>query len=143
MDLSQGFEGKFDFAVFPDEMVLENVKLGKVCDIKKVFGKVLEVKNRSGYPHSYEIRTVSARRAGIGVESGYQDCPDPAFLTFDRSKFDIKGKKKTKVKMHLNFPKGEDYAGKKYIFVVRIRLLGEEFLLNRYLKLYVTTLAEL
>ena len=139
-DLSQEFGGRFDFAVFPYEMVVENVKLGQVCDIKKVFGKVLELKNRSRYPHIYEIRSISAKRAGIEVESGYEDCADPDFLTFDKSKFGLKGKKKTRIKMYLNFPKREEYAGRKYIFVTRIRLLEEEFLLNRYLKLYVSTL---
>ncbi len=141
-DLSEEFAGRFDFAVFPDEMVLKNVKIGGVCDIKKVVGKVLEVKNLSRYPHIYEIRSISAERAGIGVENGYEDCPHPDFLTFNKSKFGLKRKKKSKVKMCLNFPKREEYAGKKYIFVVRIRLLEKEFLLNRYLKLYVTTAGE-
>ncbi len=141
-DLSQEFAGKLDFAVFPDEMVLENVKIGEVCDIKKVIGKVLEVKNLSRYPHIYEIRSISAKRAGIEVGDGYEDCPLPDFLTFDKSKFGLKKKKKSRVKMYLNFPEREEYAGKKYIFVIRIRLLEEEFLLNRYLKLYVTTAAE-
>ncbi len=141
-DLSQEFAGKLDFAVFPDEMVLENVKIGGAYDIKKVIGKVLEVKNLSRYPHIYEIRSISAKRAGIEVEGGYEDCPDPDFLTFDKSDFGLKRKKKSKIKMHLNFPEREEYAGKKYIFVIRIRLLEEEFLLNRYLKLYVTTAAE-
>lgn len=139
-DLSQEFAGKLDFAVFPDEMVLENVKIGEVCDIKKVIGKVLEVKNLSRYLHIYEIRSISAKRAGIEVEDGYEDCPDPDFLTFDKSGFGLKKKKKSKVKMYLNFSEREEYAGKKYIFVIRIRLLEEEFLLNRYLKLYVSTL---
>jgi hypothetical protein len=139
-DLSKEFGGKFDFAIFPDEIVLGNVKLGKIYDIKKVFGKLLEVKNCSLYSRIYEIKSISREKAGIGVKNGYEDCPNPDFLTFDKSKFDLKGKKKTRVKMYLNFPKREEYAGKKYIFVVRIRFLGEEFLLNRYLKLYVSTL---
>lgn len=141
-DLSQEFAGRFDFAVFPDEMLLENIKIGGVYDIKKVVRKVLEVKNLSRYPHIYEIRSISAKRAGIGIENGYEDCPDPDFLTFNKSKFGLKKKKKTRVKMYLNFPKREEYAGKKYVFVIRIRLLEEEFLLNRYLKIYATTAAE-
>lgn len=139
-DISKEFAGGFDFAVFPEEMVLKNVKLGEVCDIKKVFGKALEVKNLSPYHHIYEIKSISARRAGIEVENGYEDCPDPDFLTFDNSKFGLKRKGKTKIKMYLNIPKREEYAGKKYIFVIRIRLLEDEFLLHRYLKLYVSTL---
>lgn len=139
-DLSQEFAGRLDFAVFPDEMVLENVKIGEVCDIKKVVGKVLEVKNLSPYSHIYEIRSISAKRTGIKVKNGYEDCLDPDFLTFDKSRFGLKKKKKSKVKMYLSFPQREEYAGKKYIFVIRIRLLEEEFLLNRYLKLYVSTL---
>lgn len=141
-DLSQEFAGRFDFAVFPDEMVLENIKIGGVYNIKKVVRKVLEVKNLSRYPHIYEIKSISAERAGIGIENGYEDCPDPDFLTFNKSKFGLKKKKKTRVKMYLNFPKREEYAGKKYVFVIRIRLLEEEFLLNRYLKIYATTAAE-
>ncbi len=141
-DLSQEFAGRFDFAVFPDEMVLENIKIGGVYNIKKVVRKVLEVKNLSRYPHIYEIKSISAERAGIGIENGYEDCPDPDFLTFNKSKFGLKRKKKSKVKMCLNFPKREEYAGKKYVFVIRIRLLEEEFLLNRYLKIYATTAAE-
>jgi len=141
-DLSQEFAGRFDFAVFPDEMVLENVEIGEVYDIKKVVGKVLEVKNLSRYPHIYEIRSISAKRAKVKVENEYEDCPHPDFLTFDKSNFGLKKKKKSKVKICLNFPKREEYAGKKYIFVIRIRLLEEGLLLNRYLKLYVTTAAE-
>jgi hypothetical protein len=142
MDLSQEFAGKFDFAVFPDEIVLENVSLGKVCDIKKMFGKVLEVKNSSHYPHIYEVKSISAKRAGVEIKDGYEDCPDPDFLTFDKSKFSLKGMRKNKVKMYVNFPKREECAGKKYVFIIRIRLLEEEFLLNRYLKIYLTTATE-
>ena len=138
-DLSREFGGKFDFAIFPDEMVLGNVKPGKIYDIKKVFGKLLEVKNCSPYSRIYEIKSISAEKAGIGVQNGYEDCPDTGFLTFDKSKFGLKGRKKAKIKMYLNFPEREEYAGKKYIFVIKIRLLEEEFLLSRYLKLYVTT----
>ena len=143
MDLSEEFGGRFDFAVFPDEMALENVKLGVACDINKAFAKVLKVKNCSRYAHVYEIRSISLKKAGIGIENGYEDCPEPDFLTFDKSKIGLKGRKKTRVKMYLNFPEKEEYTGKKYIFVIRIRLLEEEFLLNRYLKLYVTTAEEL
>lgn len=139
-DLSKEFGGRFDFSVFPDEISLKNLKLGEVCNINKVFGKALEVKNLSRFLHTYEIRSISAKGAGIEVENGYEDCPDPDFLTFDKSEFELKRKKRTKVKMYLTFPKKEEYAGKKYIFAIRIRLLEEEFLLNRYVKLYVTTI---
>lgn len=141
-DISKEFAGRYDFAVFPDEMVLENIRIGKVCDIKKIVGKVLEVKNLSRYSHIYQLRSISAKRAGATVENGYEDCPDPDFLTFDKADFGLKGKKKGKVKMYLNFPQKEEYTGKKYVFVIRIRLREEEFLLNRYLKLYVTTSGE-
>ncbi|MFB0526061.1 MAG: hypothetical protein ACETVO_01155 [bacterium] len=141
-DFSQEFAGRFDFAVFPDEIILEHVKIDEVYDIKKVVGKILEVKNLSPYLHTYEIRSISAKRAGVRVEKGYEDCPDPDFLTFDKSEFGLERKKKSKVKMYLNFPKKEEYAGRKYMFVIRIRLVKEEFLLNRYLKLYVTTVGE-
>ncbi len=139
-DLSKEFGESFDFAVFPDEVSLENLKLGEVCDVRKVFGKLLRVKNRSHYPHMYEIRSVSPKIAAVRVKNGYEDCPDPELLTFDKSKFELKGKKKARVGIYLNFPKREEYAGKKYLFAIRIRLLEEEFLLNRYVKLYVTTI---
>jgi len=141
-DLSQEFPGKFDFAILPEEMVLKDIELGKFCDIKKLFGKVLQVKNLSHFPQDYEIRSISLKTAGIGMENGYEACPDPNFFTFDRSKFSLKKNKKAKVKMYFDFPKKEEYASKKYLFVARIRLLGEEFILNRYLKIYVTTARE-
>jgi len=141
-DLSQEFPGKFDFAILPDEMVLKDIGLGKFCDIKKLLGKLLQVKNLSRFPQHYEIRSISMKTAGIGMENGYEACPDPDFLTFDRSKFSLKRNKRARVKIYLDFPRREEYAGKKYLFVARIRLLGEEFILNRYLKIYVTTARE-
>jgi len=138
-DLSKEFGGRFEFAVFPDEISLEDLKPGEVCDVKKIFGKLLRVKNRSHYPHIYEIRSVSPKRAGVRVKNGYEDCPDPDLLTFDKSKFELKGKKRARVGMYLTFPKREEYAGKKYLFAIRIRLWEQEFLLDRYVKLYVTT----
>ena len=138
-DISREFAGRYDFAVFPDEVVLENVKIGEVYDIKKTIRKVLEVKNVSRYPHVYEIKSISVKRADARVKNGYAECPDPDFLTFDKADFGLKRKKKRKIKMYLNFPQREEYAGKKYMFVIRIRLREEKFLLNRYLKLYVTT----
>jgi len=141
-DLSQEFPGKFDFAILPDEMVLKDIELGKFCDIKKLLGKVLQVKNLSRFPQDYEIRSISVKTAGTGIENGYEACPDPDFLTFDRSKFSLKRNKKARLKIYLDFPRREQYAGKKYLFVARIRLLGEEFILNRYLKIYVTTAGE-
>lgn len=141
-DVSKEFARRYDFAVFPDEMVLENVKITEVCDIEKTMGKVLEVKNLSRYSHVYQLKSVSAKRTGVRVEDGYTDCPNPDFLTFDKAEFGLERKKKSKVKMYFNFPRKKEYAGKKYVFVVRIRLVQEEFLLHRYLKLLVTTSEE-
>ncbi len=138
-DMSREFAGRYDFVAFPEEVVLENVKIGEVYDIKKMIRKVLEVKNVSRYRHVYEIRSISVKRAGVKVRNGYEDCPNPDFLTFDKVDFGLEKKKKARVKMYLNFPRTEQYAGKKYVFVIRIRLREEKFLLERYLKLYVTT----
>jgi len=136
-DLSEEFGGRFDFSIFPEKVVLENIELGKAYDIQKVFRRVLKIRNCSDYPQIYKIDTISARRAGILIENGYRDCPEPSFLTIDRPELELKAKGKAKIRFHLNFPRKEEYAGGKYIFVIRVRLFDKGLLVNRYLKVYV------
>jgi hypothetical protein len=63
-----------------------------------VFRKLLEVKNCSPYPGICEIKSMSREKEGIEVKNGYKDCQDPDFLSFDKSKFDLKVKKKNQSK---------------------------------------------
>jgi hypothetical protein len=117
---------KEDLHVFPTEVFVSDVKAGKVFDVKKKGGGVtLKVFNRSGENKEFEIESIRVADSPLELKEGYIDCPDPGFLVLSDAAFTLREDEDKEIAMRLAFPENELYAGKRYMFAVHTRVVGE------------------
>lgn len=128
-----------NFEVTPEELHIENIKVGKKIDLEKVVGKVLEVKNLGEIGSLYNFESIKVKDSQIKLTKGYEDCPEPSFLTFTEKQIIIGKKSSKKIKMFLLFPKKRKYRKKKYMFIARIKVFSGDVAKEFYCKIYVST----
>lgn len=128
-----------DFQLLPHMSFIDGVELGKKIDIGKRYKQSLKIVNPNNEEFSYRLRTVTAWEAGIGVIPGYDETPDPSFLTFSQKEFSVSAISIREIKMFLQIPDDEKYKGKKYQFVVCVEVLNQPIIYEIYSRLFVST----
>ncbi|MCK5534671.1 hypothetical protein KAI68_06105 [bacterium] len=128
-----------NFTINPQEIHLEKVKVGAIIDIEKKTGKVMEIKNLGEIGSLYNIESIRVADSQVELTKGYEDCPDPSFLTFSAKKAIVGMKSSKKIKVFLSFPKKRKYRKKKYMFIARIKVFSGDVAKEVYCKIYVTT----
>jgi hypothetical protein len=117
---------KEDFQVFPTEIFVSDVKAGEMFDVKKKGGGVtLKVFNRSGENREFRIESVRVADSPFELKEGYIDCPDPGFLVLSDAAFTLREDEDKEIEMRLVFPGKEQYVGKRYMFAIHTRVVGE------------------
>ena len=132
-------KANLNFNLQPYEIHLKDIKLGKKYSLQKLTGKVFELVNLNDEKYTYQIKSIKVEESLINVPSGYEDCPDPSFLMFKKSRIRVPAKGTKKLKAYVKFPNKEEYKGKKYMFVVYTEIVGQEVPMGVYNRVYVTT----
>lgn len=128
-----------NFEVTPEEIYIEKVKLGSIIDVEKVTGKLLEIKNLGEIGSIYNFESIQVKDSLIKLTEGYEDCPNPSFLTFSAEQIMIGMQESKKVKMFLRIPKKRKYRKKKYMFIARVKVLSGDVAKEVYCRVYVST----
>jgi hypothetical protein len=128
-------KGNYQFSVLPYDIVVKNIKMGKVYNLKQTL-KIINPNKKYGF--TYEIKSLCVEDVGGKPKEGYEDTPNPGFLTFNKTKIFVPAKEEREVKMYLSFPKEKEYKGKKYVFIIQVKILGEKVHLKVLSRLYVT-----
>ena len=109
--------------------------MGKVYNLKQTL-KIINPNKKYGF--TYEIKSLSVEHVGGTLKKGYKDTPNPGVLAFNNTKVFVPAKEEREVKMYLSFPKEKEYKGKKYVFIIQAKILGEKVHLKVLSRLYVT-----
>lgn len=128
-----------NYTVLPPKIMLYNFKLGKKQDLAELTGKTFKIINPNDEDYRYRVSSMAIEKSKVKSSPGYEDCPDPSFLTFSESEVDIPGNTVKIVKVFLNIPDKKEYRGKKYMFLIRTELLGQEIPVGQYNRVYVAT----
>lgn len=136
------FQQKKTFELSPLETTIDNLALGKKVSLQSVYKASLVVTNTTDQEVRFFMNTIRVKDSQAKLKEGYEDTPDPDFLTFSEDVFKLKPKESKTVKLYLNFPKDDKYAGKKYMFLIAVVLGEQEVPMIRYAYLYVTTKAK-
>jgi len=131
-----------NFSLLPWEIFLKQAKLGSLIDVSKETGSLLKVVNPNDQELKFLLKCITVREAGVNLKAGYEDAPDPSFLTFNETEFVVPPDSIKKVKMFLKFPEQDEFFGKRYMFVLVLENLGQEIKGKVYGRLYVTTKAK-
>lgn len=128
-----------DFYLTPPNIIVRGVKVGKKVDLEKFIGQTLKIMNPNDKAFTYRLRVKRVKDSLAVLKRGFEDAPDPSFLTMDTTEVKADPLTIKEVKMFLDFPKEERYKGKNYMFVISVEVLGQEIKFSRYAKLFVFT----
>ncbi|MDI6641756.1 MAG: hypothetical protein QME68_05540 [Elusimicrobiota bacterium] len=133
-------KANLDFSLLPYEIFVKQVKLGKNIDLGQLSNAgPIKVVNPNNSKLKFRIYTMSSKEARADIKKGYEDCPNPNFVTFENKEFVIPAESIKRVKAFLKFPDKEEYKGKKYQFIVVLETVGQAVVGKVYSRLYVTT----
>lgn len=128
-----------NYTVLPPKIMLYDFKLGKKQNLAKLTGKTFKIINPNDEDYRYRLTSMAIADSKVASSRGYEDCPDPSFLTFSESEVDISANTVKVVKVFLNIPDKKEYRGKKYMFLIDTELLGQKISVSHYSRVYVTT----
>lgn len=130
--------GDINFSLLPHRAHINNIKLGKKYDIEKLSGISFKLINPNDRKFTYRMTSLDTKKALVGGAGGWGDCPDPSFLTFDKSEFTVGANEIKKIRVYLEIPDKKEYKGKKYLFIIYTEVLGQAIKFGVYNNVYVT-----
>lgn len=131
--------GDINFSLLPHRLHINSLKLGKKYNIKKLTGVSFKLINPNERKFTYRMTSLDTKKDLVQVTKGWEDCPDPSFLTFGKSEFSVGANEIKKISAYLEFPDKEEYKGKKYLFIIYTEVLGQAIPFGVYNNVYVTT----
>jgi len=128
-----------NYTVLPPKIMVYDFKLGKKQNLAELTGNLFKIINPNDQDYRYRVTSMRITDSKIASSPGYEDCPDPSFLTFSESEVEIPANTVKVIKVFLNIPDKKAYRGKKYMFLIRTELLGQEISVGQYNRVYVST----
>jgi hypothetical protein len=128
-----------NYTVLPPKIMVYDFKLGKKQNLVELTGNLFKIINPNDQDYRYRVTSMAIGDSKVTSSPGYEDCPDPSFLTFSESEVDIPANTVKVIKVFLNIPDKKAYRGKKYMFLIRTELLGQEISVDQYNRVFVTT----
>ena len=132
--------------VNPDEINIENVRLGKKIAISDLGGEKvkLSIKNKGALACTYSIDIFYTAETTVSLGEGYKDIPDTDWIIPENKEVHIAANSERIVELYLKIPKNKKYYNKKYQAVIEVRSKKnspqEIFVLACQLKLYFSTI---
>lgn len=106
------------FSVQPDDLFLTGVKTGQSIHSGDAFGKSLKVINANNFSAEYAIASIAVSGSKTKVRKGFEEAPDPKFISFDEDAFQIPPHGDKTVFFTMNIPRDPRYLGKNYMFLI-------------------------
>jgi hypothetical protein len=127
-----------DFTISPDNLFANGIPVGKMVDLKRERKASFKIINQADTAIELKISPVQAD-PNIIPQSGYENAPDPAWLTIEPRQVKVEGNSIKELKLSLRFPDGPQERGKKYMFLIKTTLSDESLPLAYYNMLYIST----
>jgi hypothetical protein len=131
-------DANVNFTLKPEEIFLDNVKLGKIYDVEKKKGLVLKITNPSEREQTFQLQSLTVGNSVATLTKEYEDTPDASYLKFSENSFVVPPKGTKTIKMYLKFPPEKEYSGKKYMFVIHAFTVGQKVTTGVYSRLYAS-----
>ncbi|MDI7258431.1 MAG: hypothetical protein QME90_00770 [Thermodesulfobacteriota bacterium] len=132
-----------DLTVEPGGLLIQKVPIGEVYDLSKESGITLKIYNKLDRPITYKISAKRPSETGSGRwMAGYQEIPDPGWLSFGSGEVTIEAQRVGEVKMYLKIPPERGYYNQHWAVTVVVEgqlKPGEVFALAAYLPFEIET----
>jgi hypothetical protein len=120
----------------PHDIRLVDVSVGEAWDVAREAGVLLQVQNPGPHERTVRLSSRTAQSCGEAITRGYEDAPDPSFLTFSEDELVIAPGETKRVRMYLRFPAQRRFEDRQYMFIIQARTVGERVTAGVYSRLY-------
>lgn len=127
------------FQVLPQDLFLIDVPLGKKVDVWGQFGKCLKIYNPNKVECQYRIESISLKEGDSPVRRGFEETPDPKYLTFDNMTIKVPPRSSGRVLLYLTIPDRPENREKNLMFLVRVKQLTGRIRVAVNSRIYVMT----
>jgi len=127
------------FQVLPEDLFLIDVPLGKKIDVWEKFGKYLTVHNPNKVECRYQIESISLKEGDSLVRKGFEETPDPKYLTFNNMTIKVPPRSSESVSLYLTIPDKPENREKNFMFLVRVKQLTGRIRVAVNSRIYVMT----
>lgn len=127
-----------NFSVNPDNLFIQDVEVGKNINLKAEKKASLKIVNQADDPIKLRVRAIPSD-PNVMPQAGYENAPDPKWLTISPETLKVAGNSVKEVKLSLNIPDKPDYHGKKFMFLVQTTLSDDSLPLAYDNMIYVST----
>ena len=103
----------------PDNLFLIDIDTGRKVDVWKEASRCIELFNPNKVACRYRIESISLKAADVTLRKGFEETPDPAFLSFDEITKKVLPGSSEKLMLYFNIPDKPEYREKNYMFVVK------------------------
>jgi hypothetical protein len=122
----------------PYDIRLADVPVGEAWDVAREAGIFLKVENPGPRERTVRLSSRTAQSCGEAVTEGYEDAPDPSFLTFSEDELVIPSGEAKRVRMYLDFAPDRRFEDRQYMFIIQARTVGERVTAGVYSRLYAS-----
>lgn len=114
------------FSVQPGGLLLQDIAPGQEYDLSSTRGLWLTIRNTDTQPHGFAVTAhrPSQLASGQWLE-GYEEIPDPAWLSFEPASVRVEAGSVGRVKMRLSVPEGEAHYNRHWTVGLAVRLESE------------------
>jgi len=140
-DLSPDFDkvsGNAGFSVSPSELHLNSVPLGSRYDMTEACGAALVIQNPTDQVLTVRLYSEPVSSSFASIDTGWEDTPDPGYLTFDKNEIKIPPREERSANIYLNIPDQAQLRGKRLMFLVTARDETGPVNTGVYVRVYVT-----
>jgi len=127
-----------DFSITPPRVELKDIPLGKKNKVVADKEQWIKLKNTSKKTTTYYLESLNPKDTVIALDSGYEACPDPTFLTFAKEKIKLNKDQEKPMEMYIQIPDLPEHRGKQYEFLGSVRI-GKGMSGIRYFRILVST----
>lgn len=127
------------FQVLPQDLFLIGVPLGEKVDVWGRFGKCLKIYNPNKVECQYRIESISLKEGDSPVRRGFEETPDPKYLSFGNTAIKVPPHSSESVLLYLTIPDKPEDREKNYMFLVKVKQLTGRIRVAVNSRIYVMT----
>jgi len=127
------------FQVVPQDLFLIDVPLGRRVNIWEQFAKCLKVYNPNKMECRYSIESITLEEGDSPVRKGFEQTPDPKYLTFDNMTIKVLPRSSQRVFLFLTIPDIPENREKNFMFLVKVKQLTGAIRVTVNSRIYVMT----
>jgi hypothetical protein len=133
----RGFDQQVDYSLMPDKLIVEKAPIGRKFEVRKELRRSIMIANVGADPIQLAVNMVRIPDSPLTLQSGFEE-GKLEWLTVKTTTVTVPGAAFADTGLTMNLPNDRSLAGKKLMWVLEVKPIGEHVVgVTYYGKIYV------